>query len=103
MIFCWIVIGIIGGISLFSGNNLNENFEFIQKISTDPFISSIALNPIIGFLIMEVLISLGIYTLTYLGITLVDKYGGIDKLQNKCNEVTKKIYGNQAKQGHNPC
>lgn len=35
--------------------------------------------------------------------TLVDKYGGIDKLQNKCNEVTKKIYGNQAKQGHNPC
>lgn len=75
VIFCWIVIGIIGGISLFSGNNLNENFEFIQKISTDPFISSIALNPIIGFLIMEVLISLGIYTLTYLGITLVDKYG----------------------------
>ena len=35
--------------------------------------------------------------------TLVDKYGGIDKLQNKCNEVTKKNYGNQAKQGYNPC
>lgn len=33
----------------------------------------------------------------------IDKYGGVKKLQNKRNEVTKKNYDNQVKQGHNPC
>lgn len=33
----------------------------------------------------------------------IDKYGGVDKLENKRNEVTKKNYDNQIKQGHNPC